>query len=712
MRTRSARNCAATTSTRSRKTRSRFSYKEDPSDESSSESAEEVSDAVPRGVRNAELQASKLKSARSVSRKRKALQSKLGRPPLAKKSKPTSNSRPAVTIRGKPTDAVSPKWYNLPYEILLQIFQYASYPLYDDQYQPNPSAQWLLKTALLCKSFAEPALTALYYAPPLSPPSRVRALMEQLASQKESATFDYRSKIKYLDLEATSTLRHRYAGREPINMAELVALTPQLRGIGIHLMSDWHKYNPTLAVIRRKQDIMYKKSLFDALECNKIFLREWKWNFDAYHVDHKHDPFPWSSLSHIHSSASFRNLRSLEIFWYNSYHKGMTELNLAAAINALPSLRRLSFRISYVGNTTLLPLLPWNLQSLCFWDCPDLTSETLSLFLSTHGGNLRELILDHNRALNLGFLVNLARACPKVERLKMNLTYFHSSTVRSDTEPNFEFLLQADEVPSWPSSLQYIELLHLRKWQTNGAQTLFKSLLDSAATLPHLRTLIVKASIQIGWRDRASFRDQWIGQLKRVFLRECPPPNPWSGFLVNPKKQNSDVENGKEQSVPSDTSEQARSRRSSLRPRHSNNPLPDKHLRESLDSETDSDAPILHVNSRRSKRLKEQDVDFAVPAAPKGDVRVLRRRGRPRKSASTEESAEDRNEDEVNGLKREDSEEDIFVQGLCNIVEIRIDNLRPAENQFDENDFLDEEVSGDEDWNGEDVPMSDTVHAW
>jgi hypothetical protein len=42
------------------------------------------------------------------------------------------------------------------------------------------------------------------------------------------------------------------------------------------------------------------------------------------------------------------------------------------------------------------------------------------------------------------------------------------------------------------------------------------------------------------------------------------------------------------------------------------------------------------------------------------------------------------------------------IQGMCEVVEVRIDNLRPTENQVTERDFLDAEPSGDEDWDGDD----------
>jgi hypothetical protein len=48
---------------------------------------------------------------------------------------------------------------------------------------------------------------------------------------------------------------------------------------------------------------------------------------------------------------------------------------------------------------------------------------------------------------------------------------------------------------------------------------------------------------------------------------------------------------------------------------------------------------------------------------------------------------------------------------MCNVVKIRIDNQRPTETQFNEADFLDDELSGDEDWAGADWEPPDR-HAW
>lgn len=67
------------------------------------------------------------------------------------------------------TEAVPP-WQTLPYHVLVQIFEYATYPLYEERtFQPLPSGKWLLDVAYLCRGFAEPAFTVLYNSPPLVP---------------------------------------------------------------------------------------------------------------------------------------------------------------------------------------------------------------------------------------------------------------------------------------------------------------------------------------------------------------------------------------------------------------------------------------------------------------------------------------------------------------------------------------------------------------
>ncbi len=102
---------------------------------------------------------------------------------------------------------------------------------------------------------------------------------------------------------------------------------------------------------------------------------------------------------------------------------------------------------------------------------------------------------------------------------RMNLTYYN---------------LHSDQIPVWSSTLQTIELIQLRKWDTEAAEMFFDSLLESAGTLPDLRRLVIQAILNIGWRDRASFRDKWVGSLNRVFKRISEPPKVITSILPFP----------------------------------------------------------------------------------------------------------------------------------------------------------------------------------
>jgi hypothetical protein len=52
------------------------------------------------------------------------------------------------------------------------------------------------------------------------------------------------------------------------------------------------------------------------------------------------------------------------------------------------------------------------------------------------------------------------------------------------------------------------------------------------------------------------------------------------------------------------------------------------------------------------------------------------------------------------------------VQGMCEVVDFKIDNLRPTEKQFREADFLDSEPEGDEDWDGTNEGGGNDGYAW
>lgn len=632
-----------------------------------------------------------------------------------------------------------PPWQSLPYHILTQIFLDASPRLGTKDFFPNASVLWFLECARLCRSFAEPALSALYYSPPLRPPTRARGLIQCLASQTEHSTFNYRSKVKYLDVEADINLWRKYKGQDPISLGELVSLTPQLRGLRIHVAAyDLTRKHGVFTI--RTSKAIYQESIYTALQNQRIALQEWIWNAEMAGLR--------DSLGEIHSTAPFQNLRTLV---FNNFGPGLsTEEELADAIKPLPHLKSLVFRLSHIVNQKLLPLLPHRLESLEIVDCSSLTSLMLSQFLATHGQELLQLILDHNQALNLSFLADFAAACPKIQILRMNLRFYNSHATFHDLDPKFDTLLLEDETPTWPASLADLDLLHLRKWNLDVAECFFSSLVDSAYALSKLRRLNIKASLdESGWRDRVNFRDKWTARLEQVFLRVSEPPSPhlksMTGFKAYKDQllaRNGSVDDHKLGAEP-------KPKRPSLRvvlkkgSKFSHVEIRENVLKETIDSQSDSDAPLAKI--RRSRRLKQQDMskrtrrtkrhrgsdesssgesgeaDDDEYMSPKVSSSLYRRRPRRRKkgsdeSSSSEDSALDDDaarEEAPDENNRFASKQDCFhIQGLCDVVHVLFDNLRPTEAQLNESDFLDDERSGDEDWNGNDDDMGEVGYAW
>lgn len=54
----------------------------------------------------------------------------------------------------------------------------------------------------------------------------------------------------------------------------------------------------------------------------------------------------------------------------------------------------------------------------------------------------------------------------------------------------------------------------------------------------------------------------------------------------------------------------------------------------------------------------------------------------------------------------------VAVQGRCDVVNLVISDQRPAQDQFHEDDFLDDEPSDDEEWNGRDRVPTSSGYAW
>lgn len=596
-------------------------------------------------------------------------------------SKPAKPAKPVQDIP-KPLEsdgAVMP-WATLPYEILLQIMAFASYPLHDDNFSPTPSVSWLLNTARVCKSFAEPALTALYRSPPLLTVDKPHTLMELLSSGGQPAEprmFNYNVKIKRLELDHR-VLAYTAPNRGLFDLGSLIPLIPQLSELLIYN----HYDKPYLRTLHKIPRWNYPESLFNSMYTSGQRLRSWRWNG---HLTGKTQTLRW--MEETHRSQSFQSLRELTFTNYGTAPKllespsqGTPAELLAAAISALPELKNLTFETSPIVDEKFLPLLPTTLVGLVIDNCASLTSEALQAFLITHGSHIKTLVLNHNQSLDVSFLPDLRRSCPRLRVLKMDLKYYNSHATHDDSDPKFEDLLKPEEVPTWPPTLQTLEMIHLRNWSSAAAETFFGSLLDTAQELPDLRRLVLKAILNIGWRDRAKFRDEWIGKLQAVFLRRSPPPNPHLRSL----RAFRSTEGSSSNASPSG-------------PRTLGHvelaPLEDGPRNNEATPDTEQHPRSMTQVERRS--------------TPNGDSDwgAVSRRLRPRTCMSAEGLV---NTEPIQA----DLSEPIHVQGLCEVVDINIDNLRPREEQYNENDFLDSEASGDEDWNGTDDMPGGERYAW
>ncbi|TVY36421.1 hypothetical protein LSUB1_G007961 [Lachnellula subtilissima] len=648
---------------------------------------------------------------------------KTTRPPTPKSPKSLANSFTSHNIIGS---GVIPQWQSLPYHVLLQVFKYAAYPLYDVcTFQPSPSATWLLKMARLCRQFTEPALTALYSSPPLVPMVQAHRLVDILRSDPRQMAFGYRQKIQSLHIDVGQVVAYSLTGSGHLDLRDLIKDLPRLADLELYHQKDMAPYRELNDNIKWT----YPESFFDALEyvdpaadpmrgdkTSVCKLRSWRWSRRL-----AGSMWDIEKMREVHLKPSFSALRKIGFVDYQIPDgKGVhpRQTILADSLKPLKNLQHLVFEASTICDEDLLPLLPKNLRHLEFINCAGLEAEHIAAFLLTHGNQLRTLVLNHNQRLSLGFLPVLGIACPHLQVFKMNLSYYNGSTAYRDSEPLYAQLLLPDQIPVWPSSLQTIELTNMRKWETDAAEMFFQSLLDSAANLPDLRKLALQCIISVGWRDRASFREKWIGSLDRIFkrvsepprhivsIRSCDEPEADTGPMVHPKVKTA---------IP-------------IRDRT----MP--HISYSGSSSTEATAPSP---ARRSQRTATQpglyaespDNSDAEPEAeyqlPNNSFKSSRPNGLARELAILKQTAgidsppdnpssptaasSDDDEPILNKIKGKGKAREV-IQGMCEVVEVRIDNLRPTEVQVTEADFLDEEASGDEDWNGED-PVVDG-YAW
>lgn len=647
---------------------------------------------------------------KTPSPKKKSSQPKSASKGKEKAARAASNEVPASEeTKDSISDAFIPAWASLPYLILVQIFRYASAPLTEPQ-----QAKWLTAASGVCRAFAEPALTALYEHPPLFTRPMAHGLVALLSEDPSTTLFNYRPKVQELFIDVEHIVSKTHKGR-PLDLQTLVANLPRVKSIQFFHQKDEAPYRSLDGSLRWQ----YPATLFETLngtqdataegavsKTSPTPLVEWQWNRRMMGPE-----LDLAGIKTLHLTPAFRGLKEVSFVNYqvpslhakaNADDAEIAALDhafiqrLAAAIGALPDLERLSFQSSTAVNDQLLPLLPKTLKALELVNCWDISSDDFASYLLSSGYQLRRLSLHHNQSLSLSFVTVLGTACPNLELFCMDFKTFNHHEFYRDSDPSYEQLLGADQVPDWPENLETLQLLNMKKWGAEAANTLLQSLVDSAPRLLRLRRLDLKAMLSIPIQERSQLRNKWDRKLKQVFLREKTEPRPVFS-LRKPAAQQQPVctempkKKQKKQGRPTTPSRSARrSNRLAEQPSSRASSVGRDLRRHGLGRPS-----YAEPDTDEDEDLEEEDGDDA--AADDGEGNPAK--GESERSAASPPAASP-------GVEP-------FRHGMCDKVEIQLDNQKSMETTLTMEDFLDSEDDdlSDGDWVGEDEDF-DTEYAW
>lgn len=599
-----------------------------------------------------------------------------GRPVAATKS-PSKRRQTASENINQTSPTNGPCWADprIPYQFWVDVFLYAR----DESGADAANTHWLLQAATSCKLLSEPALTAIYRHPVIRHASKAKRLVSLLERSPTDTLFNYRRKIEslHLNVRIVSQAVASQLIRPLTRLKELIFINPAeqppYRELDAHV-----RWNYTEDLFLALQSTPADES--ESLTLLPTTLKSWEWSgslLGGYVADFK-------DIARFHRMPSFAHLTRLSFtnFQVPSLRLAGPSLNdpqanvqtadeddevidaIGDAIAQLASLKHLVFESSTIMTGRLLSLLPKHLTHLELINCWEIDAENLAMFLITHGSSLRTLTLMHNQSLNLAFLTILAEACPGLQELHMNMSYYRHHDSFNDADPMYDFALLPDQVPAWPSSIRVIDIEHIRNWPIGSVHSFIHSLIDNAASLPNLRELVIKTALDIPWQNRAELRHALRQMVERIFLREDEDP------------------------LDAATSEQMNSTHDPVRPR--------KRKR--------SRSPRSPV--RRSNRIE---------AHARGSLRRPRRDnpsqrhglGRPlyREPDTDEDEFDDMelSDAETQQSSSSDPQPELVVQGLCHTVSIVIDNQKTREFPYSMDDFLsDAEESSGVEWNGDD----------
>lgn len=639
-------------------------------------------------------------------------------------------ARPSSAFDGIDPANSSP-WHTLPYFILQDIFFHAAH-LHPARSSPGfdgcSVSKWLLGTCCVCKSWCEPAIDVLYYSPQLFPERRYNRLLKLLLQQQDQLLFNYRNKVKKLEIRLPQYSLRKWC------LLELLSCVPNLRHLRIYETDneqEMKRYEPAA----RWTDW---DALFDVLEANNVHLRSWECNWRLM-CPSKHQANLPDSIATSHTRPPFSTLKRLRLqsFPNDMNYLGLapdTEENNALALygetptlnamgNALhllsSTLKEVEVRNSSLLDDRLLVKLPQELRSLTLHDCPMLTSWNLTSFLASHGSRLEELYLTHNdnEELTMSFTSNLASLCPNLRVFKMGFNFSSSAPQHhhryfngfgNDQQPIYvddddddhdgagdTTMMSTGWGPDWPSSLVHLDLERPGRWTESTSVAVFNSLINHAEKLRNLRTIRLSVILMIEWRDRAAFRERWTRRLNKAFLRRAGPP---PGGVVD---TGADVAAGAGRGGKRRRVDGFGATRPSLAGETKAS------FKLSLPSE-EPEAGTRHssrIASQTRKTMYREDSDTDLdrsssPSPPPSPSPSKTRQNKPTKSKNNDSKKHDEDDDDAVP----------YIQGMCNVVEVIVDNLRPANVLMTAENFEDSEISGDEDWERD--QDFDETYAW
>ncbi|TGJ87224.1 hypothetical protein E0Z10_g1554 [Xylaria hypoxylon] len=607
--------------------------------------------------------------------------------------------------------SLSPPWRTLPYHVWLRVFSFIAAPIRNPASRIDDfteAVNTLLSGARTCRSTAEPALAVLYKCPPFyraynkSPQASFVQFLQTLAFAPSKTLIRYRPKVEILRIDVDTFLTKRINGQQ-LQLKQVVKHLPRLACLELYHPADDPPYRDLNTHLRWR---VSKDDLLDGLaplpggdssvgdKTTTTALKSWRWNSRLTPTDLSLD-----RLSEMHALPGFWSLRKVAYVNYQlpsttqfsarareSQEAQNSDLQaiarLATSITALPDLQHLVIESSTLANGLLLDRLPKTLTHLELVNCWEITSEDMSTFLMSHGNSLVHLTLKHCQSLSLGFLPVLGTSCPNLAHLEVDLSYFRHHESYADNKPEYITLLEVDQVPTWPSSIQSIEIINMRKWTREAAEMFFGSLMKNAKALPILRRLEFKVILNIEWRQRREMRRSLVDQMTRVFKRKSPPPRDQKTICRYNEMKLKDVDE------PRDELQMLRpaTRRSTRITNQSSTPLSNKYdTPPKSRSNLSKDVPVTRsLRSFKSiSKFDADDEDSSEDELAMGNTATRRSNSR----TTTARAA---------GLRGDE-----FIHGLCDVVDIQVDNQRPAERQYDMDDFLDSAEESDPEWNSD-----------